>query len=130
MGGLNFRLGTYNFPPGSRPQHLKTRPKAEFNTPPSYFKESGYFHQGTHKLTKFCIYSKRPPFTQKKLLPQTNPRNEQILYLLKTHLSYIKKSCIKFCIYSKRPPLTSEKVVTSRYRLGRGLSGIPLYKSG
>ena len=27
----SFRLGTYKFPPGSRPKHLKTRPKAEFD---------------------------------------------------------------------------------------------------
>ena len=27
--GFNFRLGTYNVPPGSRPKHLKMRPKAE-----------------------------------------------------------------------------------------------------
>ena len=26
----SFRPGTYKFPPGSRPKHLKTRPKAEF----------------------------------------------------------------------------------------------------
>ena len=31
MGGFNFRLGTYNVPSGSRPKHLKTRPKAEFD---------------------------------------------------------------------------------------------------
>ena len=30
MGGFNFREGTYNVPSGSRPKHLKTRPKPEF----------------------------------------------------------------------------------------------------
>ena len=30
-GGFKFRLGTYNVPSGSRPKHLKTRPKAEFD---------------------------------------------------------------------------------------------------
>ena len=31
MGGFNFRLGTYNVPSGSRPKHLETRLKAEFD---------------------------------------------------------------------------------------------------
>ena len=30
-GGFKFRLGTYNVPSGFRPEHLKTRPKAEFD---------------------------------------------------------------------------------------------------
>ena len=29
--GFNIRPGTYNFPPGSRPKHLNTRPKAELD---------------------------------------------------------------------------------------------------
>ena len=31
MVGFNIPPGTYNFPPGSRPKHLNTRPKAEFD---------------------------------------------------------------------------------------------------
>ena len=50
---------------------------------PRLFQIKAFRHKGAHKMTNFCIYSK-PPLLQKK--------RYHIVYLFKTHPTYLKKS--------------------------------------
>ena len=72
------------------------------------------YHQGAHKMTKFCNYSKRPLLLSKNALTiRKEPTEWPNFVFNQNNPLLLHNSSIKFCIYSKRSPHTLTKEVTS-----------------
>ena len=102
---------------------FKTPPPASKRSVPNFVfiqnalllpQKSGYYLQGAHKLTKFCIYSKRPPPASKKSgYYHIRAHGMGKLCIFQNAPSYLKKSSYQILCLFKTPPFYFNEAVTT-----------------